>query len=55
MTAPMDDGHLRGSTAYRRLTIAMLFAGFSTFSMLYSVQPLLPIFARQYGLSAEGS
>lgn len=55
MATTPDQGHLRGSTAYRRLTIAMLFAGFSTFSMLYSVQPLLPLFARQYGLSAEGS
>ena len=31
----------RGTAAYRRLTLAMLFAGFSTFSLLYGVQPLL--------------
>ena len=41
--------------AYRRLTLAMLFAGFSTFSLLYSVQPLLPLFAAQFGLTAEGA
>ncbi|MBB4616869.1 MFS transporter [Sphingomonas abaci] len=45
----------KGTPAYRRLTLAMLFAGFSTFSLLYAVQPLLPLFARDYGLSAEGA
>jgi YNFM family putative membrane transporter len=33
----------------------MLFAGFSTFSLLYSAQPLLPLFAHEFGLSAEVS
>ena len=33
----------------------MLFAGFSTFSLLYATQPLLPLFAAQYGLSAEAA
>ena len=47
-----SDGHARGSAAYRRLTLAMLFAGFSTFSLLYAVQPLLPLFADRYRLSA---
>ena len=44
-----------GTPAYRRLTLAMLFAGFSTFSLLYAVQPLLPLFAATYRLSAEGA
>ena len=44
-----------GTSAYRRLTLAMLFAGFSTFSLLYAVQPLLPLFAADYRLSAEGA
>jgi YNFM family putative membrane transporter len=44
-----------GTPAYRRLTLAMLFAGFSTFSLLYSVQPLLPLFAAQFELSAEAA
>ncbi len=48
-------GHARGSAVYRRLTLAMLFAGFSTFSLLYAVQPLLPLFADRYGLSAAGA
>lgn len=45
----------KGTPEYRRLTLAMLFAGFSTFSLLYSVQPLLPLFAREFRVSAEGS
>ena len=45
----------RGTPAYRRLTLAMLFAGFSTFSLLYSVQPLLPVFATRFGLDAENA
>lgn len=44
-----------GTPAYRRLTLAMLFAGFSTFSLLYAVQPLLPLFAHDYALSAAGA
>lgn len=50
-----DGGHVQGSPAYRRLTLAMLFAGFSTFSLLYSVQPLLPEFARDFQLTAEAA
>lgn len=53
MEAP--HGVAQGSPAYRRLTLAMLFAGFSTFSLLYSVQPLLPVFAAEFHLSAEAS
>jgi YNFM family putative membrane transporter len=48
-------GYTRGTPGYRRLTLAMLFAGFSTFSLLYSAQPLLPLFAAEFGLSAEAS
>jgi YNFM family putative membrane transporter len=42
-----------GTPGYRRLTWAMLFAGFATFSTLYAVQPLLPLLAAHYRLSAE--
>ncbi len=44
-----------GTAAYRRLTWALLMAGLSTFSLLYSVQPLLPEFASRFHLSAESS
>lgn len=50
-----EPGHVKGTPSYRRLTLAMLFAGFSTFSLLYSVQPLLPEFARDFRLSAEAA
>ncbi len=49
----MTVGLARGTPAYRRLTLAMLFAGFSTFSLLYAAQPLLPELADTFHLSAE--
>jgi YNFM family putative membrane transporter len=53
--ASVATGHVKGTPAYRRLTLAMLFAGFSTFSLLYSVQPLLPEFSHDFRLSAEAA
>jgi len=44
-----------GTPGYRRLTLAMLCAGFATFSTLYAVQPLLPLLAAHYRLSAEAA
>ncbi len=38
-----------------RIRIALFLAGFATFSLLYCVQPLLPEFAREYGVSAAAS
>jgi YNFM family putative membrane transporter len=52
---PLAEPHAIGSAGYRRLTLAMLFAGFATFSTLYAVQPLLPLLAAHYALSAEGA
>ena len=46
----------RGSTAYRRVSLALFAAGFATFSLLYCVQPLLPAFARDFRVGpAEAS
>lgn len=42
-----------GTPAYRRLAVAMTVSGFSTFSLLYSVQPLLPNLSAQFAVSAE--
>lgn len=54
MKAPDLTG--RGSAAYRRMSLALFAAGFSTFSLLYSVQPLLPAFARDFRVGpAEAS
>jgi MFS transporter, YNFM family, putative membrane transport protein len=41
-----------GTPAYRKLSLALLIAGFATFSLLYSVQSLLPIFAQSFKVSA---
>jgi len=41
----------RGGSAYRRVNLALAAAGFSTFAILYCVQPLLPVFSRDFGLT----
>lgn len=41
-----------GTPAYRRLCLALLITGFSTFGLLYCVQSLLPIFSRTFAVSA---
>jgi len=40
-----------GTPAYRRVNLALFCAGFITFITLYDVQPLLPLFAREFGVS----
>ncbi len=45
----------RGTAAYRRATLALFCAGFSTFAMLYCVQPLLPLLATHFAVSASTS
>ena len=44
-----------GTGAYRRIAAALFLAGFATFSLLYCVQPLLPEFARDFGVGAAES
>src|SRR3982074_487042 len=41
-----------GTAAYRRLSLALVIAGLATFSLLYSVQSLLPVFAKEFKVSA---
>ncbi|WP_210251295.1 MFS transporter [Aureimonas psammosilenae] len=41
----------RGSPGYAKVGVALFLAGFSTFSLLYSVQPLLPEFSRSFAVS----
>lgn len=46
----------RGTGAYRRASLALFLSGFATFSLLYCVQPMLPIFAQEFSVSpAESS
>jgi YNFM family putative membrane transporter len=40
-----------GTPAYRRVNLALFCAGFVTFITLYDVQPLLPLFAREFNVS----
>jgi len=42
-----------GTPAYRRLSLALVIAGLATFSLLYSVQSLLPVFAKEFNVSAS--
>ena len=42
-----------GTGAYRRIAAALFLAGFATFSLLYCVQPLLPEFARDFGVGGD--
>jgi YNFM family putative membrane transporter len=41
----------RGGAGFHRATAALFFGGFSTFALLYSVQPLLPVFTRVFRVS----
>jgi YNFM family putative membrane transporter len=50
------DGFVRhGTPAFRRTNLAMFAAGVATFGLLYCVQPLMPEFSRQFGVSAAES
>ncbi|WP_312787628.1 MFS transporter [Stenotrophomonas indicatrix] len=53
--APADTRIQQGTPAFRRTALALFLAGFSTFGLLYTVQPLLPEFSRHFGVSAAGS
>lgn len=44
-------GIRRGTADYRRASIALFMAGFSSFSLIYCVQPLLPAFKADFGLT----
>jgi YNFM family putative membrane transporter len=44
-----------GSAAFKRINRAMVFGGFSTFALLYCVQPLMPLLAHDFALSAAQS
>ncbi|WP_432761344.1 MFS transporter [Rhizobium mayense] len=46
---------VRGTPAFRRATIALFLSGFATFSLLYCVQPLMPIFSEDFGVTPAAS
>jgi MFS transporter, YNFM family, putative membrane transport protein len=41
----------RGTPAFRKATFALFAGGFTTFAILYSTQPLLPNFSREFHIS----
>ncbi|TCR90815.1 MFS transporter [Rhizobium sp. BK376] len=46
----------RGTPAYKRASFALFLSGFATFSLLYCVQPLMPVFSQDFGVTpAESS
>jgi YNFM family putative membrane transporter len=45
----------RGTSAYRRISLALFLAGFATFSLIYAVQPLLPHMVEEFGVSPSAS
>ncbi len=45
----------RGSRAFWRANVALFLAAFSVFALLYSVQPLLPVFAAEFRVDAGTS
>lgn len=44
-----------GTPAFRRANWALFAAGIATFGLLYCVQPLMPQFSREFGVSAAAS
>ena len=46
---------VRGTVAFRKANLAVVAAGYSTFALVYCVQPLMPEFARTFGISAATS
>ena len=57
MVSPADPTSYieRGTPAFRRTNLAVFSAGFSTFALLYCVQPLLPVFSREFSVSPATS
>jgi len=55
--AGTDDGSLirHGTPLFRQANLALFAAGIATFGLLYCVQPLMPEFSKDYGVSAATS
>ncbi|PPA71033.1 MFS transporter [Jeotgalibacillus proteolyticus] len=45
----------RGTPVFRKTSLAFFAAGFNTFAILYSTQPLLPVFSQEFGVSPATS
>jgi YNFM family putative membrane transporter len=45
----------RGTAAFYRTNLALFAAGFSTFALMYCLQPLMPLFSREFHVTAAAS
>ncbi|MDX7950951.1 MFS transporter [Lichenihabitans sp. Uapishka_5] len=45
----------RGTREFRLANVALFAAGFTTFALIYCVQPILPVFAQEFGIGAAES
>ena len=43
---------LRGTRDFTRANVALFAAGFTTFALIYCVQPIMPVLGREFGLDA---
>jgi MFS transporter, YNFM family, putative membrane transport protein len=55
ITISASSGHRAGTASYRRLIVAMMAGGLANFSLMYFVQPLLPLLADQYSVTPAES
>jgi YNFM family putative membrane transporter len=53
--AATDQAHRRGSKGFLRVNLGLFAAGLATFMVLYCVQPLLPVFAKEFRLTPTES
>jgi len=49
----LGDHITSGSVAFRKVGFSMVAAGFSTFALMNCVQPLMPLFSEEFGISAS--
>lgn len=55
MTGTLQTTIRRGTPEFRRANVALFLSAFCVFASLYSVQPLLPIFAESFGIGPAAS
>ncbi len=56
MRVPLPAGGVPpGGALFWRINVALFLAGFASFSLLYCVQPLLPLFVQHFGVGAAAS
>lgn len=53
--AEPDSRVRRGTPGFHLTNLALFSAGFSTFALIYCVQPLMPVFSREFGITPAQS